>query len=435
MLVATVLAMTAAMTFASPEALASEGPPTCWQSLHHEWPRESENIFRELIQLLDQRTSPASPWSPLISAEMLRQTRLRLDHQYGKELSRALIAEAQSRLQQGLSLEAEREVAERAPSPRRTSRNLQILRPESVYVFQNVTAGKFSPDQKKILLLSLPESLKLVQWPLPSPTWANPSPQKSRPMATPKEFEFAKTFAKESAVFASGAVTPLRNLPAVKAGEVVIHFYEFNRRILRTLDLSADGQKLVAASGDLVHLWDTQSGRFLSELRPKAGVVASLKYSQSKDWLAVGTSQHETQLWNLQEKRKLFSFAEADQDVIAIDFSPDGHQLATVSAQGHAKIWNTDDGTLITELNDPSSTIRDLVYNHSGRMIITVSGDGFIRFFDTRTGHLLLSQPGLAEKLKTVAISPDDQWLLVGSDGLRPATRLWHLYSDTTLEP
>ena len=156
------------------------------------------------------------------------------------------------------------------------------------------------------------------------------------------------------------------------------------------VEFSSDDQRLLTAQGSQVHLWDAESG----------------------------------------EQVRVFEDAGSDDSVTSVAFSPDDDYVLTGSTDGAARLWHAETGSLIRTLEGHEGLIRSVAFSHDGRRIVTgasamtASGDDTARLWDTETGehlhtlegHESFASTGTSTRtVESVAFSPDDQFVLTGS--------------------
>ncbi|HYJ87755.1 MAG TPA: hypothetical protein VEW46_16950 [Pyrinomonadaceae bacterium] len=91
-----------------------------------------------------------------------------------------------------------------------------------------------------------------------------------------------------------------------------------------------------------VELWDTRTGRLLTELRGNSGPVLSIAFSNDGRRLATGYADNTVKIWDPTNFEKPVTLTGHSAPVQALAFSDDGKRLATGSWDASVKIWDTD---------------------------------------------------------------------------------------------
>lgn len=108
--------------------------------------------------------------------------------------------------------------------------------------------------------------------------------------------------------------------------------------------------------------------------------------------------------------------------VQCLAFSPDGKLLASGGRDGRVILWTLPEfaGRILpgerADLPSHRGDVRALAFSPDGQRLVTVGGEGTIRVWDVARGIQEAIRSG-RDPLNTVAISPDGQWVFVGSEG------------------
>lgn len=100
----------------------------------------------------------------------------------------------------------------------------------------------------------------------------------------------------------------------------------------------AIGDRLIAAGGSKVAVWDRQTLRKLAEL-PHKLVARALAFNSAGDCLAVLTADGEVTLWDPHSGTKITSFAAHQGDGYTLAFHPTQPLLATGGQDGKLRLW------------------------------------------------------------------------------------------------
>jgi WD40 repeat protein len=202
--------------------------------------------------------------------------------------------------------------------------------------------------------------------------------------------------------------------------------------------LSAEGARLVCASGGTAQTFDVGSGT------PKArralhaaGNITALALSADGALLVSGSDDGRIRRWNAETLdpigEDLLGHA---APVITLATTPDGSLLASGDTDDTIRLWTLSDGSsqrlaghlrVDTKQHHGQATLGGLMaglgrqitglsFAPDGRMLASVGGGGNVLLWDTRTGRGLLAAPLQGHKFGAhcVAFAPDGQTLASG---------------------
>ncbi|MBX9789856.1 MAG: protein kinase [Pirellulales bacterium] len=175
----------------------------------------------------------------------------------------------------------------------------------------------------------------------------------------------------------------------------VRHQLPGNRRLVRCLAFSPDGQTLATGGTDrLVLVWNVVTGAQLRVINTGTLFnVVCLTFSPDGGTLAFGT--HDGSLWlaDLRGAAPLRQITGQDGTVWAVAYSPDGKSLAAafgqqvqgVDEQATIKLWDTATSELKLRLNAPSGPPQSLAFSPNGEVLAAGFNDGAIRLWRAPT--------------------------------------------------
>jgi len=178
---------------------------------------------------------------------------------------------------------------------------------------------------------------------------------------------------------------------------------------------STKGKLLATKDGNIVRLWDVNTGEQLHTLKGHDGVVLSMVFSRDGQKIATASQDKTVRLWDANTGQQLQIFKGHEGRVSSVIFSPNGLQLATASQDNTARLWNVSTGKLIHTLNDHESWVWSLAFTPDSEQLATASFDGTVRLWDTKTGERLHTLKGHKRWVWSVVFSPDGQKLATAS--------------------
>ena len=106
---------------------------------------------------------------------------------------------------------------------------------------------------------------------------------------------------------------------------------------------SPDG-RVLALAGDapLVHVWDVESGKLISELEQDVGGVTTLEFSPDGKTLAISGYDPVASLWDVATGTQIGSRIGVGSRRMTLDVSPDGHHLLMTASNGQGAVWDID---------------------------------------------------------------------------------------------
>ncbi len=196
---------------------------------------------------------------------------------------------------------------------------------------------------------------------------------------------------------------------------------------VKSVKFTPNSQQLVSAHQDhAIRVWHI-SGRQESTLKGHEGSVLSLAVHPNGEIIASGSEDHTIKIWDITDTKCLYTINEHTGDVWGVSFSPDGKLLASASYDRTIKIWQLENKVCIYTLKGYHDKIGAVTFNASGSLLAT-AGEGAIDVWDVEKGICLytLEEEGHKGRVKSVAFSPDSQYLVSGSTDR--TIKIWDLH-------
>lgn len=174
-----------------------------------------------------------------------------------------------------------------------------------------------------------------------------------------------------------------------------------------SLDISADGKRLVAGGGDWVKTWDLTTGALLKTFAGGTrGSVWSVAFSPDARLVAGGSLDKKVRLWNA-ATGTLVRTLDAQNFVRGVSFSADGSRLAQVGDEGDVALWDVATGRKLKSFAGHSADVYGVRFMGGDRLLLTAARDTLIKLWDTASG----------EEMANVVSVDEDDWLVALSDG------------------
>jgi WD40 repeat protein len=195
---------------------------------------------------------------------------------------------------------------------------------------------------------------------------------------------------------------------------------------------SPDGRQALLGSSDAFDggsagqavLWDIATGDIIHEWTEFKYFPRSAAFSPDGRTALVGTLQWGTAweeegggelvLLDLITGKEVWRF-EATSAILDISFSPDGRRAVTAnSVYGPVTLWDVATGQPVRQFEHFSHSV---LFTSNSRYFLTDSGGGFIYLVDAETGANVRVFMGSTSSFWSIAVSPDQQYLLAGGEG------------------
>lgn len=202
----------------------------------------------------------------------------------------------------------------------------------------------------------------------------------------------------------------------------------FNPQQLQT---SKDEQLIILATvgeGDVVKLWNANSGDLLREINTEQGNVYSVAFSHD-GILMTGGSDGIVKRWRIETETntqnqptnqvgiipdEIEAVGTEQENVYSVSVSPGG-ELATVGESEVVQLWDSNSNKVVRTLEPwegslSDSQTRSVAFSPDGKQIATLGSDSTVRLWDT-SGKRLLRFPTHDDETNTIAFSRDGKLL------------------------
>lgn len=161
-----------------------------------------------------------------------------------------------------------------------------------------------------------------------------------------------------------------------------------------SLSFSGSGQYLaIGTHDDLVRIWDIEAGKMVRTLRGHSGRVCSLSWNES----IVSSGSRDSMIMNHDVRMSnplVMTFEGHNNEVCGIRWSPDGSQLASGSNDNLLNVWNISYNRPLFTLNQHIAAVKAISWCPWQRHLLASGGgtaDKSIKFWNTTTGTCLNS--------------------------------------------
>ena len=199
-----------------------------------------------------------------------------------------------------------------------------------------------------------------------------------------------------------------------------------------TLAYSSDGKRLLSnEDGSKYRLWDTTTGKFIALVGEGQYSEKHLGVTFSPDGQRVAAAAgKEVRLYDAATGRQLASFGPHAWPVEGVTFSPDGKWICTQKCEAAGPdtvyLWDAETGSQVARVMEHGGSVDRVVFNAEGTLLATATKhpENLVRLWDVANGKLLLPPlSGHANSLNDLSFSPDGTRL--ASASMDQTAQLW----------
>nr|POE65070.1 transcriptional repressor rco-1 [Quercus suber] len=221
----------------------------------------------------------------------------------------------------------------------------------------------------------------------------------------------------------------------VTTGAQVAHLQDQNTNqegdlYIRSVCFSPNSRFLATGAEDkLIRVWDIEARQIHHSFAGHNQDIYSLDFSSDGRYIASGSGDRTIRLWDIEANACLLS-REIEDGVTTVAISPDTRLVAAGSLDKSVRIWDISTGALV-ERTEGEQGHKDSVYSVAfspkGTHLVSGSLDKTIRMWQLnprnyanpsnipRTGQCMRTFEGHKDFVLSVALTPDDKWVMSGS--------------------
>ena len=184
---------------------------------------------------------------------------------------------------------------------------------------------------------------------------------------------------------------------------------------------SPDGTRLASiAPFESTKVWDVESGRLLTTLPGKPGILRADAAFSPDGRLIVTTALPATltgpaAVRDAATGKPLFTLGDLTGEIVSVAFSPDGRFLLTASRGDPTRVWEIASGRAVLELRGHTGETNVAAFSPDGRWIVTGGRDGLALVWEAATGRLTARFEDRHGWVTSVAFGSDPRDLITGS--------------------
>jgi WD40 repeat protein len=173
-----------------------------------------------------------------------------------------------------------------------------------------------------------------------------------------------------------------------------------------------------------VRLWDARTGMVVDQLGAEPTTAYALAISPDGRQALFERPGHVLSLWDIPGKREVRALKGHTWHVYALAFAPNGKVAASGGGDNTIRLWDLEKGEEVGRIDQHIKPVQGLVFTHDGRLV-SCSDDQTVRVWDAVTLEELCRFEGHTNAVRSVALSPDEAWVVSGS--IDKSLRLWRL--------
>lgn len=196
---------------------------------------------------------------------------------------------------------------------------------------------------------------------------------------------------------------------------------------------STGSDRLVTSSGSgEIKLWNPLTGELITTIAEQSGRIMSLAVNAKGTDFASGSSNGTLKIWSVegisgQKSQTMLrgrAIAQLGSQINALAFHPKNSNILVSGDQaGTLQVWDIAQGKSILTLTRSADRITSLSISPDGQYVASGSYDQLIRIWNLETGTLIRTLSGHDSVVADVAFSPDNR--LLASTSYDESIKLW----------
>lgn len=191
---------------------------------------------------------------------------------------------------------------------------------------------------------------------------------------------------------------------------------------------SPDGRYVLTGSGNVLQLWDTQTGQMIRDFKGHTRTVLSVAYSPDGRYVLSGSDDRTSRLWDATTGQQLRTFDQRPDNVASVSsvaFAADGRYALTARSwnvdmfDGSARVWDVETGQVLRQFDGQGAALSSIAFLPlSNGLVLTSGADHKARLWNWHSGLTVQIFSGNSPKDIFAAVSPDGQRVLTAGDGI-----------------
>ncbi|HEY9905014.1 MAG TPA: WD40 repeat domain-containing protein [Candidatus Sericytochromatia bacterium] len=208
---------------------------------------------------------------------------------------------------------------------------------------------------------------------------------------------------------------------------------------VKSVAISPDGQTLVSGSRDkTIKVWNLHTGKLSRNFAGHSDTVETVAISADGHIIVSGSHDKTIKVWNLHARELIRTLVGHSDQVYCVAISADGQIIVSGGSEETIKVWNLHTGELIRTIGEhlwwvnsadghSHNVVKTVAISPDGQTFVSGSDDATIKVWNLHTGKLIRTLAGHSYWVNTVAISADEHIIVSGS---RDKTiKVWNLHT------
>jgi len=208
---------------------------------------------------------------------------------------------------------------------------------------------------------------------------------------------------------------------------------------VKSVAISPDGHIIVSGSRDkTIKVWNLHTGKLSRNFAGHSDTVETVAISADGHIIVSGSHDKTIKVWNLHTGELIRTLAGHPDQVYCVAISADGQIIVSGGSEETIKVWNLHTGELIRTIGEhlwwvnsadghSHNVVKTVAISPDGQTFVSGSDDATIKVWNLHTGKLIRTLAGHSYWVNTVAISADEHIIVSGS---RDKTiKVWNLHT------
>ena len=192
---------------------------------------------------------------------------------------------------------------------------------------------------------------------------------------------------------------------------------------------SPDGK--LGASGNVdLRLWEIRTGREITRIKPRSGIISRVAFSPDGNFLISGNydwgNKITLSLWEVATGREIWTVLGHTDSISSVAFSSNGKHVLSGSWDNTLKLWDATSGREVKTFRGHTFRIYSTAFSPDGKYILS-GGLRDVRLWEVETGKEIKQFRFESSVANSVAFSIDGKYILSGHDDR--AIKLWDISS------
>jgi serine/threonine protein kinase/dipeptidyl aminopeptidase/acylaminoacyl peptidase len=295
-----------------------------------------------------------------------------------------------------------------------------ILQPTN----SEVISLAFSPDAKRLATFNRDPRLRL---------WDVESGKMTLDLPASEAINLSgrvPLFSPDGSILASGEMDGRIRLISLATGGIREIPAPAGRPETGALAFSPDGRLLAtghSASDGKIRLWDVATGNLAATLEGHRSGISKLVFAPDGRTLYSASADQTIRLWDLTRTKPSVRLQGHSGPLTGLVLSRDGRTLVSCATDGSVRLWDTrlESRQRSQVVLPEAAALFGALLTADNRCVITASPSNAVTIWDVATATAIKRIPALGTNNLSVALSPDQRLLAVGSaDGI---LKIWDL--------